>query len=62
MQPELRESLSLDEVLAEEADFASEHERTSTSDAVSAGKDLHSDPDIPRGLGGMDMKRLHLLD
>lgn len=62
MQPEPRESVSLDEVLAEEADFASEHSRTSTSDAVSAGEDLHSDPDIPRGLGGMDMKRLHLLD
>ncbi|GAB4048379.1 MULTISPECIES: hypothetical protein [Catellatospora] len=62
MQPEPRESPSLDEVLAEEADFASEHSRTSTSEAVSAGEDLHSGSDIPHGLGGMDMKRLRLLD
>ncbi|WP_144126483.1 hypothetical protein [Catellatospora sichuanensis] len=62
MQPEPRESPSLDEVLAEEADFASEHSRTNTSEAVSAGEDLHSGPDTPRGLGGMDMKRLRLLD
>ncbi|MDI1462071.1 hypothetical protein QEZ54_13940 [Catellatospora sp. KI3] len=46
----------------DEPDFASEHERTSTSDVVCAGADAHSDPDIPLGLGGMDLKRTRLLD
>ncbi|WP_155372387.1 hypothetical protein [Catellatospora vulcania] len=62
MQPEPQDSPTLEEVLAEETDFASEHSRTNTSEAVSSGEDKHSDPDIPLGLGGMDMKRLRLLD
>ena len=61
-QPEPRDTPSLDEVLAQEADFASEHSRTSTSEAVSSGEDHHSGRDIPHGLGGMDMKRRRLLD
>jgi len=44
-----------------EPDFAEEHELLTTSEAVSAGKDAHG-PEIPNGLGGMDLKRLHLLD
>ncbi|WP_212832559.1 hypothetical protein [Catellatospora sp. TT07R-123] len=61
MQPQSR----LEPIVAgtdDEPDFASEHSRTSTSDAVCAGADAHSDPDIPLGLGGMDMKRTRLLD
>ncbi|MEV4415657.1 hypothetical protein [Catellatospora sp. NPDC049609] len=62
MQPEPITEPTLEEVLEEEPDFASEHSRTSTTEVVSAGEDKHSDPDIPLGLGGMDMKRLRLLD
>ena len=46
----------------DEPDFASEHALVTTSEAVSAGKDVHSDADIPHGLGGMDLKRTRLLD
>lgn len=51
-----------DESLNAEPDFALEHSLLTTSETVSAGEDAHSDPDIPLGLGGMDLKRLHLLD
>jgi hypothetical protein len=50
------------ELPEDEPDFASEHSRLTTTEAVSAGKDAHSDPDIPLGFGGMDLKRTHLLD
>ncbi|GIH02632.1 hypothetical protein Rhe02_06990 [Rhizocola hellebori] len=46
----------------DEPDFASEHSLVTTSEVVSAGQDAHSDPDIPSGLGGMDLKRTRLLD
>jgi hypothetical protein len=46
----------------DEPDFASEHSLVTTSEMVSAGGDIHSDADIPRGLGGMDLKRTRLLD
>ncbi|BCJ73179.1 hypothetical protein CS0771_27230 [Catellatospora sp. IY07-71] len=62
MQPEQTALPALADPLEDEPDFASEHSRTSTSEAVSAGEDKHSDPDIPLGLGGMDMKRRRLLD
>jgi hypothetical protein len=46
----------------DDADFASEHARLTTTEAVSSGSDVRSDPDIPLGFGGMDLKRTHLLD
>jgi hypothetical protein len=46
----------------DEPDFASEHSLVTTSEMVSAGEDIHSDADIPRGFGGMDIKRTRLLD
>ena len=46
----------------DEPDFAQEHSLVTTSEVVSAGRDTHSDRDVPRGLGGMDLKRTHLLD
>jgi len=46
----------------DDVDFASEHARLTTSEAVSAGKDAHAGGDVPHGLGGMDLKRVHLLD
>jgi hypothetical protein len=45
----------------DEPDFASEHALVTTSEVVSAGKDVHSE-DIPRSFGGMDLKRTRLLD
>ncbi len=45
-----------------EPDFASEHSLVTTTEAVSAGRDVHPDADIPHGLGGMDLKRTRLLD
>jgi hypothetical protein len=46
----------------DEPDFALEHSLVTTSEVVSAGKDIHSDQDIPRGFGGMDLKRTRLID
>jgi hypothetical protein len=52
-----------DGVLPEdEPDFAQEHSLLTTTETVSSGRDAQPDPDIPHGLGGMDLKRLHLLD
>ena len=45
-----------------EADFATEHRLVTTSERVSAGQDVGADRDLPRGFGGMDLKRTHLLD
>jgi hypothetical protein len=46
----------------DEPDFAREHALVTTSEVVSAGQDSDADRDVPRGLGGMDLKRTHLID
>lgn len=53
--------LSEVDIVDDEPDFAHEHARITTSEQVASGKDTHGDA-VPHGLGGMDMKRLRLLD
>jgi hypothetical protein len=53
-------NLSEVDIVDDEPDFAEEHSRITTTDIVAAGNYTGGD-DAPRGLGGMDLKRLELL-